>query len=173
MDEFGGPAALGGVMTALMLGAWMLGRWQGGLDPARRPREPVTERVPVPQELSRALGDAAGESGRVPDGRQDARDDRRAVFDNDVSLGELHADITAYRHSQRVLAGADVGTLRLYWSVADASEASRTLGIGGQPTCPTPRGTDADCACGTCQPEPAAALIRAVQPSFEAPFTRV
>jgi hypothetical protein len=172
MEQFGGPAALGGIITGLMLGAWMLGRWQGGLAQAPRRREPVPQNVPGLQTLSRALRAAGEETGAARACQQGAYDERRAVLETDVSLGDLHAEITAYRRAEQVLAGHDVRQLGLDLSAAEA-EACRYMGISGHPTCPSSCGRGADCATGSYGEEPVAVPLRAAQPSFEVPFTRV
>lgn len=158
MEFYADPAALGGVVIGLMLAAWLLGRWHGEAADRCGTGEPIAEPPAVP-------------SDRVPRHaparpcQQAAREERRAVLEAAAALGEIHADVSAYRRAQQVLAdGAFAGTIRAGLSASGEGEACRYLGISGQPTCPLPGigGTagGAPCACGGC----ALAVPRPVQP---------
>lgn len=141
MEPYGGPAALGGMISGLMLGAWMLGRWQrvpGGsaLHTAR----------PLPDRAIGTDGEAA--SDRLC--QKAARDERRAAFADDLALVELHADITAYRAAQQVLSDAEVRSMPIGWTASGEGESCRYIGVSGRPTCPVVARADAACGCGSC-----------------------
>ncbi len=174
MDQFGGPAALGGAITCLMLGAWMLGRWQSGLAEVgnRRDASPVASAHPYAR---KAQIDGGAVPVHAPPCQEAARAERSAALETDASLSELHADITAYRLTQQILSGVEVGELRLAWSASGEIEPCRFMGISGRPTCPLPvRTTETQCACDSCAAKWRHTPLRAVQPSSEASaFTRV
>ncbi len=172
MDQFGGPAALGGVISNLMLGAWMLGRWQSGLMPDA-PRHDTM--IKMAQPLAAMPGaDAASPPVEAQACQQAAREERRAVLEIEASLGELHADISAYRLAQQILTDVAITDSRFERSGAEAGETCRYLGISGHPTCPVSRAAPAHCGSGRCGAGWRPAPLRTNQPSPEAPrFTRV
>lgn len=92
MDVSAGPAALGGIMLGVALGAWTLGRWQGGLV--------VVEDASVP------TPGAATPAVTTPC-RNAVRAECAAAPLAEDSLGEMHAEISAYRRAEQVLAGFD------------------------------------------------------------------
>lgn len=171
-----GPAMLGGIMMSVALGSWSLGRWQGGL--ARS------------DDLSPAVTPAIGEAGEAPALRtamgavgappcQDAaRAERRTALAVADSLGELHAEITAYRRAEKVLAGPDADGLRLQPHFENIRSECRYLGLTGDPTCAVAEPARMACACGTrcSRAEPllpaSARPERLIQPSASG-FTRV
>lgn len=175
MDVSTGPAALGGMMMCVALASWALGRWQGGV---------VTVDEP-------GSGDLAGPDA-VPHGtvrlrpaaapaapcQHAAREERHVALAGAASLGELHAEITAYRRAEQVLARVEGEVLGQLHPQREAGGACRYLGVMGEPTCGISETLREACACGTetgC--DRASAPLRAgiaVQPSpFASGLTRV
>jgi hypothetical protein len=140
MDIAGGPAALGGIMMGVALAAWSLGRWQGGL---------------VSCDNRSA---AAGEIERVAAGNLElhppfavatpcqtaARMERNVAMATALSLGDMHAEISAYRRAEQVLAGLTSDPLRL----TEGRTGCRYLGVIGEPTCGVATAARLACACG-------------------------
>ncbi len=77
-----------------------------------------------------------------------ARAERRRALAVADSLGELHAEISAYRRAQKVLAGPDGDALRLRPHFADVRSECRYLGLMGEPTCSLAAHARSDCATG-------------------------
>lgn len=131
MDLSDGPAALGGIMMCVALGAWTLGRWQGGLvvphDGGGRAAGDAGDTGPV-------LHSALAERQAAPC-QQDALAARRAVLAVADSLGELHAEVSAYRRAEQVLVDAEPGELVMRHRCADTDPACRHLGLTGEPIC--------------------------------------
>ncbi|MFO6446444.1 hypothetical protein ACLBKU_04800 [Erythrobacter sp. NE805] len=174
MEWFGGPAALGGVITGLMLAAWMLGRWQSGLAPPPARRETLADDVPSSEALSRALAGQQSDAADAETSRPLASDERRSALAGGASLGELHEQVSAYRRAEQVLADADVEGLQLYWAGPGACEPAPRAAIGVRHAAAMRHPGGADCACGTCTADcPRAGPPRADQPSLAVPFTRV
>lgn len=154
MDWSGGPAALGGIMMCVALGAWSLGRWQvlrtAADDPRGKPCEKAAARAPV--------------FTPVQPCQHAARTERRLALATADRLGEIHVEISAYRRAEQVLAKIDGDALPL--PAARAGHGCRYLGIMGEPTCDIPAAARAVCACGTgCDRIAALPSLRAVQPS--------
>lgn len=170
MDPYGGPAALGGVMTGLMLASWMLGRWQSRLGDARL--RAVRETLAEPPEVPAATRPCEAA----------ARAERRDAVDAFAALGELHADVSAYRAVQQILSDSALrATMQVGWTASGEGEVCRFIGVSGAPTCPAARSSaDPLRACAACNgapmapmqgPEPVPLLA---QPSAEpVVFTRV
>lgn len=172
MDLFGGPAVLGGIIICVALGAWMLGRWQGGLVPsaglvcAETPVALNGQQEPRDQEH-------ATPAPRTPC-QQAAQAERRGAVEAASSLGDLHAEVSAYRRAEQVLVRMEREQLDLVLVAADAGQECRYIGISGQPTCPMPgavhHGSNCGAGCAAFRLLPQ----RAVQPSLCASdFTRV
>jgi hypothetical protein len=145
MDLSGGPAALGGIMMGLALGAWLMGRWQGGLAVS-------DDRAPA---AAPTAGPDRSEADEVPMQRatavapcqEAAQAERRNAMAAAGSLGELHDEISAYRRAQKVLAGLNGDGLGL--SLADARSKCRYLGLMGEPTCGAAASARMACSPGT------------------------
>lgn len=106
MDLFAdGPAALGGILISVAIIGWTLGRWQGGFA--------------APEDARAPAGREKGAAGALPaslhpsPGVDAARAQRGAALAAADSLGELHAEISAYRRAEQVLVGPDADGLRL------------------------------------------------------------
>jgi hypothetical protein len=156
MDFSGGPAALGGVMMCIALGAWSMGRWQAlrtaGDDPSGVPGGTAAMRGPA--------------LAPVEPCQHAARTERRLALPTDDRLGELHVEISAYRRAEQVLAKIEGDVLPLHPAQAEPGRNCRYLGIVGEPTCNIPAAARALCACGTgCDQAEAMPSLRAVQPS--------
>lgn len=123
-----GPAVLGGIMLSVALGAWALGRWQGGLT---MPDDLLAPSLHEPEEEDRA-GLASLQSGaaQCPD---TVRAERRSALAVADSLGELHAEICAYRRAQQVLVGLEGERLRLRPLHEDARSECRHPGVMDEP----------------------------------------
>jgi len=142
-----GPAVLGAIVISVALVAWSLGRWQGGLAVADD-AAPAT--MPAGGEAGEALMQRAALGGQGAAPCQDtARAERRTALAAADSLGELHAEISAYRRAQRVLAGPDGEGLRLQPRFEDVRSECRYLGVMGEPTCGIAESARTACACGT------------------------
>jgi hypothetical protein len=170
MDPYGGPAALGGVVTGLMLVSWMLGRWQSGPSAARL--RAVPEALAEPPEAPAAT--RACEAA--------ARAERRDAVDSFAALGELHADVSAYRAAQQILSDSALrATMRVGWTASGEGEMCRFVGVSGAPTCPGARSSAGPArACAACNAAPIAPVpepdrvLPLAQPSAEpVVFTRV
>ncbi|RNJ62597.1 MAG: hypothetical protein EDM03_14375 [Porphyrobacter sp. IPPAS B-1204] len=172
MDFFGGPAVLGGIIMCVALGAWMLGRWQGGLTPA----------------ADQASGAVALMAGAQPDRcdhapdsaapatpcQQAAQAERRGALEAAPSLGDLHAEVSAYRRAQQVLTSMGREQLDLVLVPVQAGHDCRYLGVSGQPTCPMPAAVRHGSACGSGCTAFRSLPQHAVQPSpAVSDFTRV
>lgn len=147
-----GPAVLGGIMMSVALGAWTLGRWQGGLavpddQSASLRREPAGDRMQSAPIQPAQLASASLHSGGAPvqDG---AGAERRSALGMGDTLGELHAEISAYRRAQQVLTGPEGDGLHLRPLHVDARSECRYLGFMGEPTCGLPEPSRRACACG-------------------------
>jgi hypothetical protein len=158
MDWSAGPAALGGIMMCVALGGWSLGRWQALPATADEPRGDPGERaeadVPAP-----ALAEAC---------RHTARAERRLVLGTADRLGELHAEISAYRRAEAVLTEFDGGVVLLRATHERLDLDRRFRGIVDGPS--------GDMACDQAAAAPASASLpplRPVQPSAAGEGTRV
>lgn len=171
MDWIAGPAALGGMMLCVALGAWSLGRWQGASALARVPRAGRADRaagaLPAPGASLPAAASPA--PGLVP-GPAPGRTRNAGPTDR---LGQIHAEISAYRRTERVLAELDRDAL----PPRGANDLrSREFPIMGQPACGSGVADCIACKRVTCSTEtaaPALAEIRAVQPSAAGDGARV
>lgn len=172
MDVFGGPAALGGIIICVALGAWMLGRWQGGLVPAAdQISVAATALLDRPQDRNGLSHTALAP---VIPCQQAAQAERRGALEAASSLGDLHAEVSAYRLAQQVLAGIGGEQLDVMLVASDAGQECRYIGISGQPTCPmhsaVRHGSPCEEGCAAFRP----VHPRAVQPSpAVSGFTRV
>ena len=158
MDWSAGPAALGGIVMCAALGGWSLGRWQAlpapTGEPPANPGARAASTVPAP-----VLAEACQPTERA---------ERRLVIGSADRLGELHAEISAYRRAEAVLAEYDDGAVLLCTLHEGPDRDRRIRGVVAEPTC------DMSCnhpaaaaACATLPPR------RAVQPSAEGAGARV
>lgn len=183
MDISGGPAVLGGIIIWAALGAWALGRWQGGLvagpDAMAAPTHPA-DAGDQPAAAGAGAADPvppAACAAPEPAPCQDAaRDERRVALDAAPCLGQVHREITAYRRAEQVLAGFDADVLRLDPLPQGMVDGCRFIGLTGEPTCGVAGPARVACAggipCGKAVPAPVAAQV--VQPSPVVPgLTRV
>jgi hypothetical protein len=161
---FSHPATLIGIIGCVALGAWTLGRWQirGVNDAAQRngqsvPQHPLFEwNLPAPPDAAPATPC-----------QQSARAEREAALDMALSLGELHAEISAYRQREQVLARIDDEGLWADMPAPSDNHVCRYLGVTGEPICPTPTAALAACSCssGSAVMFPREWTQRAAQPS--------
>jgi hypothetical protein len=136
-----GPAVLAAIMMSVALGAWSLGRWQGGLVAS--------------DDAAPSAAPGGGEPGETPMQRaaavvpcqEAAQAERRNALAGADSLGELHAEISAYRRTQKVLAGLEGEGLAIHR--ADARSECRYLGLVGEPTCGIAASARMECRLGT------------------------
>jgi hypothetical protein len=157
------PAVLGSVVMAAVLSGWLLGRRHGVPAPDEALAHPTAE--PEAPSTAVAAFDSEALSGATSGAtacQHVARAERRQVIEAARSLGELHAEITAYRRQEQVLASALSDGLLVELLPAAARGECRYLGLIGQPTCPLPGTGHAACArregCTLAQPvaEPSA-----------------
>ncbi|WP_285712149.1 hypothetical protein [Erythrobacter oryzae] len=142
-----GPAALGAIMLSVAIGSWSLGRWQSGarVSDAPAPGAPAVGgeagEAPMPRAPLRTVAAAPCQD--------DARAERRTALAVADSLGELHAEISAYRRAQQVLAGPDADRLGRHAQLADVRSECRYLGLMGEPTCGLAGPVRGACTLGT------------------------
>jgi len=167
MDFFGGPAALGGIIMCVALGAWILGRWQGIGVPADGSRDPLRD-LQSPSS-DHAASTQSDRPAPIPC-QQAALAERRGALEAAVSLGELHAEVSAYRRAQQVLADLAGDQLDLPAPRSGSRADCRYVGLTGHPTCAMPAAVRRACAVGDgCNAQPLA-----LQPSAcESDFSRV
>ena len=167
MDLPGGPAVLGGIIMCVASGAWMLGRWQGRALSAGEAMDAGRESQGEPHDPE--IGPPVHHAPPIPC-QQAARDERRGALEPDLSLGDLHAEVSAYRRAQQVLAGLTGDPFELPALRSSNRPDCRYLGLTGHPTCAMPASVRQACAVGTgcCNAVDQPAI--AVQPSA---FTRV
>lgn len=141
MDLFAdGPAALGGILISVAIGGWTLGRWQGGFA--------------APEDARAQTGREAATAGALPAAlhptpRSDtARAQWGAALAAADSLGELHAEISAYRRAEQVFAGPDADGLRLCPPDEAVRSACRDPGGMGEQSCSL---AEPGCDCCTCR----------------------
>lgn len=174
MDIAGGPAALGGVMMCVALAAWTLGRWQGGLVTADNCGALAPDEAgPVRQGVAAALPVSAA----ADPCQHAARAEHKAALATASSLGDVHAEISAYRRAEQVLVGLDSDPLTLIAEQRTRHAACGYPGIIGELTYgPQHVGqTVTGCEGANIPAERAAQTARPVQPSpsFAADLTRV
>lgn len=164
MVLFAGPAVLGGVLICVALAAWMVGRWQGGFvppvgdrDESARPASP-----PLAQETQAAV---QGSIPAKPLCQQAAQAERRGALEAAASLGDLHAEVSAYRRTQQVLSAMGPDQLDVVLIASDAGHACRYIGVSGRPTCPLHGSARQVSACGSGCAGFDPLQPRAVQPS--------
>lgn len=173
-----GPAVMGAIMMSVAISSWSLGRWQRG---PRVSDEPPQGAAPVRGEAGEApIQRAPLRAVAAAQCQDDARVERRTALAVADSLGELHAEISAYRRDQQVLAGPDADRLGLHVQLADVRSECRYLGLVGEPTCALAVPVRGACTLGTrCSnadplPPGPARVERAPQPSpAAAGLTRV
>lgn len=145
MDWIAGPAVLGGIIMSVALGSWALGRWQrdfvasqdsGAGEPAcagTAPPDVVASDIAAP--VMRMPAQSLPTPSRpVPSSQHTAPAARRSQ-DQVAALGELHAEISAYRRTEQVLATLDSDPLRLTAFPQSQRTDCRYLGLIGEPTC--------------------------------------
>lgn len=160
MDISAGPAALGGVMMCVALAAWALGRWQGGISPS------FDAAVPQDAEAPAMPGEDVQDGAAIPHPHA-AQAQRQVTMHTEASLGEVHAEITAYRRAERVLCTVQ-GDAVDYGLQSHAADC-RHIGVSGLPTGAHPNGGCGD-GCGAA----ALSVEGLAQPSPPASgFTRV
>jgi len=160
MELSAGPAALGGIMMGVALGAWTLGRWQGGFalpdDGGGHGPTRVGDAAPTPP-------GALAEAPAKPDQQHAFVARGAAVAD---PLGELHAEISAYRRAEQVLADVGPDELVLRHRCGNTGPACRHPALTGEPVCDLSGTVRPPCATGAsgaragsacrAQPSPAA-----------------
>lgn len=168
MNYLGSPAVVGGVITGLMLWAWALGRWQGGFAAAPAGASGVDSLLREPRAPVGAAPDAVRQC------QQAARNDRRVPIEAGAWLGQIHADVSAYRRAAQVLLHLEAEEMVLGWSTVGGKSAMRRyLGNSGKPTFPVASLVNAPCACRACTVGTPDLAIRLDQPSAVAwAFTR-
>ena len=179
MEQLAFPATLGGLILCIAWGAWALGRWQGE---QVRPDVPIAAEHPatLPQSETENPARAVGTGGPASPCQQNARDERLCALQDNLSLADLHDEVSAYRHREQVFATLAPGALRFGRVEDPEMQECRYIGLTGQPICPAPGAARLACTKG-CGIQPGADLpafvpaeIRADQPSpGGSAFTRV
>jgi hypothetical protein len=132
MNFAGGPAALCGMIMCVALAAWTLGRWQGGLvigEAHGTFPSGVAGSLPLGAAGLQPLRTAAAPCQAA------ARAERKVALAAAASLGEIHAEISAYRRAEQVLAGLQDDPLSRMADWRTGQHECRYLGIMGEPTC--------------------------------------
>ena len=154
---------LGGVITGLMLWAWALGRWQGGIAAAPAGAPGVDSLLREPHAPVGAAPDAVRQC------QQAARNDRRVPLEGGAWLWQIHEDVSAYRSAAKVLSYLKTEEMALGWSTVGGEGAmSRFLGNNGKPTFPVASLVNAPCGCRACTLGTPGLAMRLDQPSAEA-----
>lgn len=174
MDYLTSPALLGGILICVALGAWTLGRWQGGIALAQ-PR--YSAPLPPHPVLAAALSPTSGTAATAKPCQNAARVDRHSVLEQTVSLCDLHAEISAYRQQERIFASLADDAFRLDHPQISARSECRYIGLTGQPTCGAPVAAMSACGCGEAWCVKAEAAMRSEVAAYPSPdlasFTRV
>ena len=172
MDFLADPAVLGGVVMGALLSGWLIGQRHGArvIDDFLAMTSPQTESR---TDAHPASHDDTGAA--VTACQHAARAERRQVIEVARSLGELHAEISAYRRQEQVLAAALNDGLLAEFLPGAAREECRYLGLIGEPTCPLPGEGHKTCTSREgCTAAAATLGLRAAQPSAESSaLTRV
>ena len=124
MEIFASPFVMGAVVMSVALGSWLLGRWQAvhSSDQARAGGPVATQDVPL---LSSAPWQSRADDAAVAGNHGTAQAERRgAGLDAADRLSALHAEISAYRRTEQVLAGLDEDQLQQL-PVLEASATQR------------------------------------------------
>lgn len=165
MEPYGGPAALGGIITGLMLVSWMLGRWQRGLAESR----PVAAGTASPAPSTVAQPPVSSPcQGPVPD-------QGRAEAEGGEWLGALHEDVRAYRLAQQVLGESVLtGALGACSTAVGESEDGSSMELSEGPDCRLIATSVSSCLCAACTDDRRRIVLALSQPSADpASFTRV
>ncbi len=113
MDYLASPALLGVIMIAVTLGAWTLGRSQASAARAVHGSE-RNGTAPQPRQEGRPVRSAVMPPCEVaaPVQRQ-ALAERYRALEQSVSLNDLHAEVSAYRHQEQIFASFAADMVRL------------------------------------------------------------
>lgn len=120
MDFMANPTLLGGTTGVLMLAAWALGRWQAS--PALSSNGPAALPLPREPETPRMTHQA-----RMPGPvlyQQHSRPEGAVASDMAISLCDLHAEISAFRRREQVLATFTPDALMLDGLLRTSARAS-------------------------------------------------
>jgi hypothetical protein len=174
MDLFANPSALIGLIGCIGLAGWGMGRWQGLSAHAQAAEDlPETHRSPETRAIT-----------SDPPAPIDlhAPHTNRGLRDTAVTLSDLHAEITRFRHHEQVLATLETEAVMFDRRSSGQLALCRDVGAVGTPRCHDMVVDDVPCHClqgcgnqvvaepATASPEP----VPMAQPSPGAsPFTRV
>jgi hypothetical protein len=131
MDLSAGPAVLGGTMMCVALASWALGRWQGGVV---MPDESGADQPGEGSPASRSPATPRASMAPAATGQHADRDKGHAALAG-ASLGELHAEISAYRQAEQVLSQFDGALLDQFDEQREQRARCRYLNAMGEPTC--------------------------------------
>jgi hypothetical protein len=109
MDLFANPVTLGGLAAFVALGAWAMGRLQGAAEYAAPARD---SQAPQRHDQQTSLVPEAPGNPALAD-----------------SLGELHAEISAFRRQERVLASLEAELLPLAIGSGDYAATNDPAGF--------------------------------------------
>lgn len=143
MDILANPALLGGMMICVALGAWLLGRRQGQATAERTPEASKPE-APV----AAARLHPAPETAPASPCQQQARAERLSALGQTASLVALHAEVSAYRQRERILAALPEDASILNDVLVTDQPDCRYVGLTGQPTCGLPSAALPASGCG-------------------------
>lgn len=124
MDLLANPVTLGGLVAFVALGAWAMGRLQGAVEEPGPARDPH-----VPQRSDHPFQTVTGGHALSAVPQPDARSQLHASLALADSLGELHAEISAFRRRERVLASLAAELLPSHIASGDYAAAADPAGF--------------------------------------------
>jgi hypothetical protein len=140
MEYLAAPAALWGLISCIALGAWALGRWQGGAGWAAN--MPVA--LPPPRDPRAAQALAEAKPSTPVSNPAQRRIDGLHALDSAISLGDLHDEISAFRRREQIFATLAPGALILHCRPI----ASQRDAVAKDGACSQVDRADPACTCG-------------------------
>lgn len=127
MDLFANPVTLGGLAAFVALGAWAMGRLQGAAEPPCPVRYPDGPRRR--DRHNHLVPDAPVKHALAAPPQSGTRSQLMSSLELADSLGELHAEISAFRRQERVLASLEAELLPLHIASGDYAAAADPAGF--------------------------------------------
>lgn len=175
MDYWASPELLGGIIIAVATCAWTLGRSQSVAQMQRSTPVPASLLGQAPLFVQSPLLPAPAYAEPC---QREPRDSQFTTLDQTISLSDLHAEVSAYRHQEKIFATLAGDAFRIEHAQVVTRAGCRYSRLIRQPTLCSSDVTRAACDCegalagilaeAAMRPEPM------VQPSpTGASFTRV
>lgn len=134
MELFASPAVMGTLVMSVAMAGWLLGRWQGVHASGQAITRSLTAMEGSPSTSSAPKHNGAAGDAGVPCQATAQADRGGARLDATDSLGALHAEVSAYRRAERVLAGMDQEQLQQLQPFETATRERRSNDRAGPPT---------------------------------------